>query len=217
MFITRQSWFTPPPVRFCIMLGFRAVGVRFEVKGAEHLDPKKSYMIVANHQSIMDIPALFNYLPGKLGFLGKKEVRNVPILGVGAEQMGMIFIDRKNREQARKGTEKIKERLRQGMSFIVFPEGTRSDDGRLLPFKKGAFHIAYDVGASVVPVTIKNAYQIMPKRGCRVFPGVIHVYVHPPVDSTDYKSIEELKVRVAEIVASELEPELLINYVPQPA
>jgi len=217
MFLTRRSWFAPPPIRFCIMLGFRAVGVRFEIEGAEKLDPKKSYVIVANHQSIMDIPALYNYLPGRLGFLTKEEIKKVPILGVGVGQLGMVYVNRKNRESARKSTEKVKERLREGMSFIVFPEGTRSDDGRIGPFKKGAFHIAFDVGASIVPVTIKNAYQIMPKHGRQIYPGIVRAYVHSPVNTSDFKTIEELKDRVAEIVASKLEPELLTDYVPQPA
>jgi 1-acyl-sn-glycerol-3-phosphate acyltransferase len=211
MWLTKKSWFAPPVIRFFIMLSFRAVGVSFEIEGVEHLDPKQTYLIVANHQSIMDVPALYNYLPGNLGFLAKKEIRRVPILGVGIGQLGMVYVDRQNREKARRSTERVKQRLNEGMSFIVFPEGTRSEDGKLGPLKKGAFHVAIDVGAVVVPVTIKNAYQIMPKSGRHIYPGVVRTVVHPPIDATKFKSIEALKEQVTEIIASQLDPDLRPN------
>ena len=217
MWLTKKSWFSPPVVRFVIMLSFRAVGVSFEIEGLEHLDPKQTYLIVANHQSIMDVPALYNYLPGNLGFLAKKEIRRVPILGVGISQLGMVYVDRQNREKARRSTDRVKQRLNEGMSFIVFPEGTRSEDGKLGPLKKGAFHVAMDVGAMVVPVTIKNAYQIMPKSGRHIYPGVVRTYVHAPIDATKFKTIESLKERVGEIIASELDYNLRPKHISQTA
>src|SRR5207249_4279603 len=87
---------------------------------------------------------------------------------------------------ARRSTERVKQRLNEGMSFIVFPEGTRSEDGKLGPLKKGAFHVAIDVGAVVVPVTIKNAYQIMPKSGRHIYPGVVRTVVHPAIDQFSF-------------------------------
>ena len=207
MFITGKSWFAPPVIRFVIMLSFRAVGVRFEIEGVEHMDPKKTYLIVANHQSFMDVPALYNYLPGNLGFLAKKEIRRVPILGVGAGMMGMVYVDRQNREKARRSTERVKQRLSEGMSFIVYPEGTRSEDGKLGPLKKGAFHIAIDIGATIVPVTIKNAYKVMPKHGKHIYPGVVRTYVHAPIDASDYQDPVVLKEYVSGIIASQLDYE----------
>jgi 1-acyl-sn-glycerol-3-phosphate acyltransferase len=167
------------PVRLFVRMGLAMVGVRVRVTGLEHLDQKQAYIFTPNHQSLIEVPLFVTYLG-----------RNP---GIGL--MGVVPVDRSNSAAAVESARRATENLRGGKSYIVYPEGTRSRDGRLLPFKKGAFMMAIDAGVPVVPVTIAGATKIMPKGKVKVFPSTVHITLHEPVSTCGYS-----KENVAELV-----------------
>ena len=185
--------------------GARMVGVRWEVIGREQLDPKQTYIFMANHQSNIDPPVFVPLIGRRVFILVKKELFRLPILGYAMRRAQFIPVDRSNRESAVDSVRQAIEVLNSGLSLMVYPEGTRSRDGRLLPFKKGPFHLAMDSGIPVVPVTIVGAYEVWRKGSFRVHPGLIKVIFHPPVDPKTFASREELMEAVRGIVESGLE------------
>ena len=130
--------------------------MKVHVTGREHLDPNQTYVFISNHRSYLDTATLFAYTGRRLGLLAKKELLNVPILGYGMGFVNVMAIDRSNSERARQTVEAATERIRSGISFGVFAEGTRAKPGEFLPFKKGAFYMAAQAGVPIVPVAIKN-------------------------------------------------------------
>src|SRR5882724_4594644 len=138
-------------------------GVKVKVIGAEVLDPKRTYVFVSNHRSYLDTATLFVYTGRRIGLLAKKELLKVPILGFGMGFVNVMAIDRTNRELAMETMEAATSRLRNGLSFGVFAEGTRARPGELLPFRKGAFYMAVQAGVPIVPVAIKNTDVLMGK------------------------------------------------------
>ena len=156
--------------------------MRVTVAGRRHVDPKQSYVVVANHQSAYDVFVLYGWLGMDFKWVMKHELRQVPALGIGCEKLQHVFIDRSNTEAAVRSINQAKERIRNGTSVVFFPEGTRSQDGRLLPFKKGAVRMALDLGLPILPVTIRGSREIMPAKTLRVFPGTAWLIFHPPID-----------------------------------
>ncbi|MGH8032199.1 MAG: lysophospholipid acyltransferase family protein [Luteimonas sp.] len=151
-------------------------GVRFEVEGLDRVDWLRNHVFVANHASVIDICALFRALPVPLHFLLKQEMTRVPFVGWYAKAMGMVFIDRSNRRAATAFLKQSAELVRGGANLCIFPEGTRSRDGAMAPFKCGAFQTAIDGGADVVPVALQGSAAVLPCDGVfRVRPGVIRV------------------------------------------
>jgi 1-acyl-sn-glycerol-3-phosphate acyltransferase len=183
------------PVRLFVRMGLAMVGVRVRVTGLEHLDQKQAYIFTPNHQSLIEVPLFVTYLGRNPGYLAKKEVFRYPVFGYGIGLMGVVPVDRSNSAAAVESARRATENLRGGKSYIVYPEGTRSRDGRLLPFKKGAFMMAIDAGVPVVPVTIAGATKIMPKGKVKVFPSTVHITLHEPVSTCGYS-----KENVAELV-----------------
>lgn len=156
-------------------------GVRFSVEGADAIDWSKPYLIVANHQSVIDICALFRAVPIPLRFLLKREMTRVPFVGRYAKSTGMLFIDRDNRRAGPRMLRDAAAMLRDGNSLCVFPEGTRSRDGRVAAFKGGPFQAAIDAGVEVLPVAITGAGAVLPPSGLfRVRPGRIAVRFGTP-------------------------------------
>src|SRR5690242_6506149 len=151
-------------------LWLRLSGVRVEVRGLEVLDPKQTYVFVSNHRSYLDTAAMFIYTGRRIGLLAKKELLKVPVLGVGMGFVNVIAIDRSNRESAIRTTDAAAERIRSGISFGVFVEGTRAQPGELLPFKKGAFYMARAAGVPVVPVRSEER-RVGKECGCRGWPA----------------------------------------------
>jgi 1-acyl-sn-glycerol-3-phosphate acyltransferase len=194
------------PARFACRLGFLVGGVRVTVQGLERLDRVPPYVFVANHQSWLDPPALFTYLGRDLAFLVKKELYRLPILNPGLYWIDCAPVDRSNKERAIESIRLAAEKVRNGRSFIIYPEGTRTRNGDMLPFKKGAFHMAIAAGVPIVPITVNGAYEIMPRGPVRAIPGTIHITVHEPVQVTGYGSerAKELAERVWRIVHSTL-------------
>lgn len=183
-------------------------GVRIKVRGLGLLDPKQTYVFVSNHRSYLDTAAIFVYTGRRLGVLAKKELLKVPILGVGMGFVNVMAIDRTNRESAIRTTEAAARRIKSGVSFAVFVEGTRAKPGELLPFKKGAFYMAREAGVPVVPVAIKNSDVLMGKGTGEAQPGSIEMVLLPPVETVDVKTDEDIDRLISDVraaVARELE------------
>ncbi len=132
------------------------------VKGRHLLQPGQVYLFMSNHESWLDIPAMFAAVPGSLRMVSKAGLMQIPVVGPAMERAGFIAVDRKNRPKAIKQLELAKERLLSGISIWMAPEGTRSRDGELLPFKKGGFHLAMSLSLPIVPVFIEGSRDVMP-------------------------------------------------------
>jgi len=187
----------------------RLSGVRVRVRGLELLDPKRTYVFVSNHRSYLDTAAMFVYTGRRIGLLAKKELLKVPVLGVGMGFVNVMAIDRSNRESAIRTTEAAAQRIKSGVSFAVFVEGTRAKPGELLPFKKGAFYMARQAGVPVVPVAIKNSDVLMGKGTGEARSGTIEMVLMKPIDTnglTTDDDIDRLVADVHALIAKELEP-----------
>lgn len=185
----------------------RLSGMRVRVRGLEQLDPRQTYIFIANHRSYLDTATLFCHLGRRIGLFAKKELLKVPILGVGMGFVNIMAIDRSNRERALATVRAATGRIRSGVSFGVFAEGTRARPGELLPFKKGAFYMAIETGVSVVPVAMKNTDWLMGKGEGTARPGTIEMVILPPVETRGLSTDEDVKRLTDEVrtrVAEEL-------------
>jgi 1-acyl-sn-glycerol-3-phosphate acyltransferase len=203
----RREWVYPTAL-WGARQWLRLSGMRVRVSGREHLDPRRTYIFIANHRSYLDTATLFAYLGRRIGLFAKKELLKVPILGYGMGYVNIMAIDRSNRERAMETVRAAVERIRSGISFGVFAEGTRARPGQLLPFKKGAFYMAIETGVSIVPVAIKNTDALMGKGCAGARPGTIEMVILPPIDTTALTTDEDVKrltVEVRERIREELE------------
>lgn len=185
----------------------RGAGARLEVTGLEHLDESEAYVVVANHQSMIDICALFMAVPKPLRFMLKSELGRVPFLGWYTRAMGMVFVNR-----ARSG-KRSRDQLDQAISLVsnghclgAFPEGTRSRDGEVRPFKCGPFQVAIRAGVPVVPVAISGTGQVMPPDGFHIRPGRIVVRIGKPISTAgmDIKARRQLAETTRQAIQSML-------------
>lgn len=176
------------------------------VKGRENINPAQSYVIVCNHQSQYDIFVLYGWLGIDFRWVMKQELRKIPALGVACERIGHIFIDRSSHEKALASINAAKKQITGGTSVLFFPEGTRSSDGRLRPFKKGAFKMAADMGLPLLPVTIVGSRDILPNKTINLFPGWATMIIHPPIESAGYddETLPGLMDRARKVIASAL-------------
>jgi len=155
--------------------------------GLEHLVPGETYVIMSNHQSLYDIPVIFQTLRLRVRMVAKTELFKVPIWAQAMRASGFVEVDRKNRHRAVESLDNARRALESGTSIWIAPEGTRSDTGELLPFKKGGFHLALGTGARILPVSIDGTRNALVARGWRVKNGAnVQVTVHPPVDPKDF-------------------------------
>lgn len=178
--INRRRWLYPV-AQFGARTWLKACGAKVKVTGLENLDPERSYVFVANHRSYLDTATLFAFAGKRIGLVAKKELLKVPVMGQGMSFVNIIAIDRSNPERARASMEKARSVLDDGYSFGVFVEGTRAMPGELLPFKKGAFHLAAQTNADIIPVAIKNTDVMMGKRTGVAYSGVIEMVLLPAV------------------------------------
>ena len=186
-------------------------GTKVQVRGLERIDPKGTYIFMSNHVSNLDPPVLVTLIPRRTSVLVKKELWRIPILGKAFTIGEFVPVDRRNRESAIESIRRAGDVMRHGINMMVYPEGTRSADGRLLPFKKGPFHLALETGVSIVPVTILGTAAIMPKGSSIAKGGTATVIFHPPIDPKSFKSREELMQAVAVIIESPLPAEKHAN------
>jgi len=181
------------------------------VEGAENADSGKSYVVVCNHQSQYDIFLVYGWLKLDLKWVLKAELRKVPGVGVGCEKAGHIFVDRANPDQARKAVSDALKSVGDGVGVLFFAEGTRSPDGRLRPFKKGAFRVAASQKLPVLPVTIIGTRDIQKPRSLMIFPGRIHMVIHPAIEvdgAEDAETIRDLMSKTRDAIVSALPEEL---------
>lgn len=185
----------------------RAWGLSVEAYGAEHIDPAQTYVLMSNHQSHVDIVALFEALPILPGFLAKKELRSIPLFGRAMEVGGHVFIDRTKRTEARVAIAEAAAQVRRGSSIVIFPEGTRADSPGVKPFKKGGFHLAKQAGVPIVPIGIRGSASVLPKHDWRLYPGRIEVHIGEAIPADDVVAtpvpelIERVRNRICELSA----------------
>jgi 1-acyl-sn-glycerol-3-phosphate acyltransferase len=179
--------------------GVWITGVRVETVGLDHLDQSRSYIFMTNHVSNLDPPIQVPLIPKRTSVMVKKELFKVPILGRSMRMGLMVPVDRGNRDAGIEAVRAAKIAVDQGLNMIIYVEGKRSFDGKLLPFKKGPFYLAIECGVPVVPMTIVGTHYAMPKGRFAIKPGRVKVIFHPPIEPKDFGSRECLmeKVRVA--------------------
>ncbi len=179
--------------------------VRVEVRGKKHLDLENSMIIMANHQSHYDIPVMLAHLPVQFRWLAKAELFSIPIFGYAMRRAGYISIERSDRKSAFRSLARAAEMVRNGASVLIFPEGTRSDDGTIRPFKKGGFVLAVDSQVPVVPAILRGTREIMPKNRVHIRSGYVTLEIRPPVHTRVYsrKTKNDLLQRVREVIVRE--------------
>jgi 1-acyl-sn-glycerol-3-phosphate acyltransferase len=176
----------------------RGIGMTVETHGAGKLDPNGCYVLMANHQSHADIVALFLALPMVPGFLAKAELKRIPIFGRAMQAGGHVFVDRKKHGQAVSAISAAAAEVRNGGSIVIFPEGTRSSQREVLPFKKGGFHLAKEAGVPLVPIGIRGTAAILAKHSREIRSGHCEVHIGDPiaVDRVRALSLAELMSEV---------------------
>jgi len=170
------------PARWWGKIFFFLFFIKLEKEGFENIDTKQSYIIAANHQSIIDIFVIYGWLPSIFKWVMKAELRNVPFIGWACDVAGHIFINRKSPMAAKRSIEKAEKKLVNGVSVVIFPEGTRTRDGKMAKFKKGAFRIATDLQLPIVPVSLSGFYNRMSRKTFTVTPGRVKFIIHKPID-----------------------------------
>jgi 1-acyl-sn-glycerol-3-phosphate acyltransferase len=204
--IDRRGYFAHGCARIWSRLILVTTGVRVAVEGLERITPGTTYVFVANHQSIYDIPVIFASLPCQLRIIAKASLARFPVLGWHLRRGGHLFVDRDRPDRAG-----ILKRWRalvsEGVSLIIFAEGTRSPDGRVARFKAGSFLLAIEAGLPVVPVAVVNTRQVMPKGRLRTEPADVGLVVHDPIpapaiDAPTPRDAKALADRVHAIVAA---------------
>ena len=201
----RRGHFAHRCARAWSWLILATTGVSVELRGLERLDPGRTYVFVSNHQSIYDIPVVFATLPYQLRIIAKESLGRFPFLGWHLRRTGHLLVDRRNPDRARI-LRRWRDLVGQGLSLIIFPEGTRSADGRLAAFKAGSFLLAIEARLPIVPVSIDGTRHVMRKGRLMTCPGHAVLQVHTPVDVAGLEAGEAraLAERVRGIVASGL-------------
>lgn len=180
--------------------------IPIKVTGQENVDPKQSYVFVANHQSFLDVFAVYGWLPNNFKWLMKKEIRKVPFVGTACAVAGHIFVDRSNPRAALQSMDHIKKELVDGISTVIFPEGTRTKTGEMGRFKQGAFKIAMDMGLPVVPLSLGGFFKAMPSGQAFANPRArVSLHIGKPIDISQFNDINEAMEYVREQIANGLQ------------
>ncbi len=179
------------------------VGIQLHVDGLRNVDFSKNYVVCSNHQGMFDIFSLMAAIPLPLRFISKPSYFRIPIIGWGMRGSGHIEITRTDSERDRQTLDRIAGLLDEGGSVVFFPEGTRSRDGSILPFKYGAFYTSIESGVSILPVTIRGSFERMRKGHLLPVPGAITLTIHPPI-SPAHESIASLMAKTRGVILSKI-------------
>jgi len=178
------------------------------VKGKENINKKKSYVIISNHQTLWDILLLYAFLGVDFKFIMKQELRKVPFLGYACYKVGHIYINRKSPKASLRSLNEAKQKLTNGVSVLVFPEGTRSKQKEIQQFKRGAFKVAMDLELDILPVTIVDSYKILRRGVVNVVPGRAGLVIHKPIAIEEFNNdMEKLMDESKKILESGLRDE----------
>jgi 1-acyl-sn-glycerol-3-phosphate acyltransferase len=183
-------------------------GIRTRVEGIENVDPRTTAIYCANHQSAMDIPVLFVNLPVQFRFVAKRSLFKIPFLGWHLKRSGHIPVDRNRPREGRRSLDQAAERIRAGSSVVLFPEGHRSRDGKLLPFKSGSFYLAIQAGVPVVPITLNGTRAVLKPDTYHVRAGQTEMIVHPPISTSGLTlaDVDALSERVRSQILAHFAP-----------
>jgi 1-acyl-sn-glycerol-3-phosphate acyltransferase len=188
-----------------VRLAFRLAGIGVEITGLERVPARTACIFMSNHVSNLDPPALIPRIPGRTSAFFKRSLMKIPLLGYGMKLGEFVPVDRDGRvESAKESVAEARRVLEKGIHITTFIEGTRSPDGRMLPFKKGPFYLAMETQAPCIPVSIYGTETMMGKGSVRVRPGSAHITFHEPVDPGRFETREELMETVREAIASGL-------------
>lgn len=155
---------------------------RVKTRGHEHLDPKQSYVFVANHQGAFDIFLVYGFLKHAIIWMQKQSLRTIPLVGFASEKAGHVFVDNSNPTARAATIEKAKKGITDGVSIVIFPEGARTKNGKMGRFKRGAYHIAHDMKLPIVPLTVNGPYDVLKRNTLRLKPGKkMELVIHPPI------------------------------------
>jgi len=180
-------------------------GITIEVIGKENYQPGKSYLVISNHAGMADIPILLGSIDLNLRMVAKEEVGKIPLFGWVIKQAGFIMIKRGQNREALKSLLAAADVLKNGRSVHIFPEGTRSETGIILPFKRGAFLVAQKGGAPVLPVTIIGSHSITPKKSLKINKGKIKIIISPPIQPSQFGNAEKLMYACSDTIKRDLE------------
>jgi 1-acyl-sn-glycerol-3-phosphate acyltransferase len=184
--------------------------MRVEVEGLERIDFSRPHIFAANHQSLLDVPLLFASLPVPLLFVLKKELARVPFLGAYVKAMGMILVERGRYRSSLGALEQCRDRLASGHSILLFPEGTRSRDGRLQPMKAGIFAPVIETGVPIVPVALDGPHQVLPPGTFRIRPGTLRLALGEPIPTAGKTAADRKEIaRRVEAATAELFADLV--------
>lgn len=178
--------------------------IRVKFVNTHLIRPNVSYVIIANHESMFDILAIYGWLTLIFKWIMKAELRKVPAIGPACAAAGHIFIDRSNPVNAKLSLDKAEAQLKNGVSVVIFPEGTRTKTGKMGPFKKGAFKIAQDINLPILPVAIKGSFERVKNGGLFIFPGKITLSVCPEINPTQYENQKDLINSAFEAISNQL-------------
>jgi 1-acyl-sn-glycerol-3-phosphate acyltransferase len=203
--LTSRGYFAHQCARLWSWLILATTGVRVQVRGLERLQPGTTYVFVSNHQSIYDIPVIFASLPYQLRIIAKDSLGSFPFLGWHLSRTGHLLVNRRNRDP-RAVFNWANALSAKGLSLIVFPEGTRSADGRLGPFKGGRLYPAVQAGLPNVPISVAGSRHVMKKGRLMTCPGDVELTIHDPIPTMasaepNIREVRALAARVREMVA----------------
>jgi 1-acyl-sn-glycerol-3-phosphate acyltransferase len=183
------------------------LGISIEVEGEENYKPEKTYLVVSNHAGMADIPLILGSIHLNLRFMAKEELGRIPVFGWAIKTGGYVLVKRGHKKEAMQSLLDAANTLKNGRSIHIFPEGTRSETGAMLPFKRGAFIVAIKAGVPVLPVTISGSHLITPKKSLKINKGKIRLIIGKPIEPGQYKGADELMHAAYDTISSNLAKE----------
>ena len=206
-YMTREENSIHRVARIWAKILLKLTNTRIEIVGTENILMGKPQIFMANHQSDFDILIVLGHLPGQFRWIVKKELFYIPLFGKAMRNAGYIEIDRQHHEKAMLSLDIAARKIREGKCVMSFPEGTRSKDGKINPFKQGMFYLAIKSGVPIVPISIIGAREIMPRRSLQINPGKIVMVIDRPIDVNDYsiENRQELIDRVRNVIIDNCE------------